>query len=271
FGSLKGYHIDDLRSYVTQLLVEGYLQRDPNDYSLVFLTEKGYAFLENPQPVLLYPPYDRSAPPSDEGIIEELILHDEILLEKLKELRKKIAQELRVPPYVIFQETTLIEMATQYPIRLEELERISGVGPVKAQKFGRPFVELIQEYVEENDIERPVELIVPTQQRRQADWAEIIQSIDQRIPLPTIARRLALSLEELLEKIEQIVFLAGVRLKLDYAVQSMIDADRVDEAFDYFYEAEDDDIEKAMRALRGEYTYEELRLLRLHFHLSVTS
>ncbi|MCX7606113.1 MAG: DNA helicase RecQ [Bacteroidia bacterium] len=269
FGSLKGHHIDELKSYAAQLLVEGYIQRDPHDYSVLTLTEKGQAFLEQPGPIPLYPPYDRTPAPADEGMVEELILHDELLLEKLKDLRKKIAQERRVPPYVIFQEPTLIEMATQYPVRMEELERIPGVGPVKAQKFGQPFLDLIREYVEENDIERPVELIVPTQQKKQADWAEIIQSIDQRVPLPTLARRLGLSLEELLEKVEQIVFGAGVRMKLDYAVQTMIDPDRVDEAFDYFYEAEDDDIEKAMRALRGEYTYEELRLLRLHFHLSV--
>lgn len=269
-GALKGQRIDDLKSYAAQLLVEGYLERDPNDYSVVTLTEKGHAFLSDPHPISLYPPYDRSPLPADEGLIEELTLHDEVLLEQLKELRKKIAQERRVPPYVIFQEPTLIEMATQYPLRMEELERIPGVGPVKAQKFGRPFLELIQKYVEENDIERPIELIVPTPQKRQADWAEIIQSIDQRIPLSTIARRLNLSLEELIGKIEQIVFQSGVRLKLDYAIKAMIDPDRVEEVFDYFYESESDDIEQAMRALGGEYTYEELRLIRLHFHLSLT-
>lgn len=271
FGKLRGHNLDEIKSYVAQLMVEGYLQRDPSDYTLVQLTEKGKAFLANPHPITLYPPYDRTPAPADEeGFIEELTLHDEVLLEKLKALRKRIADERRVPPYVIFQEPTLIEMATQYPITLEELERIPGVGPVKAQKFGRPFVELIREYVEENDIERPVELIVPTQPKKQADWAEIIQSIDHRVPLPTIAQRLNLTLEELLTKIEQIVFQAGVRLKLDYAVRTMLDPDRVEEVFDYFYEAEDDDIEKAMRALRGAYTYEELRLLRLHFHLSVS-
>lgn len=269
FGTLKGHSMEELKSYVTQLLIEKYIERDMNDYSIIRLTERGEAFLRDPHPIPLYPPYDRSAVADDEAVIEDLVLHDEVLLEKLKELRKKIAQERNVPPYVIFQEPTLIEMATQYPIRLEELERIPGVGPVKAQKFGKPFLDLIRQYVEENGIERPVELIVPTQQKRQVDWAEIIQSTDMRVPLPTIARRLNLTMEELIEKLEQIVFVAGVKLRLGYAVESMMDIDRIEEAFDYFYEAEDDDIEKAMRALRGEYTYEELRLLRLHFHLSV--
>ncbi|MCX8112765.1 MAG: DNA helicase RecQ [Bacteroidia bacterium] len=269
FGALKGHKMEELKSYLTQLMVEGYIEREPNDYSIIRLTEKGEAFLKVPHPIALYPPYDRVPATDDEGMIEELVLHDELLLEKLKELRKKIAQSHGVPPYVIFQEPTLIEMATQYPIRLEELERLPGVGPVKAQKFGKPFVELIAQYVEEHNIERPVELIMPTQQKRQVDWAEIIQSTDMRMPLPTIARRLNLTLEELIEKLEQIVFVAGVKLRLGYAVEAMIDPDRIEEALDYFYEAEDDDIEKAMRALRGEYTYEELRLLRLHFHLSV--
>lgn len=269
FGALKNYSMDELKSYLTQLLVEGYIERDPNDYSILRLTERGESFLASPHPITLYPPYDRTPAPDDEVVIEDLVLHDEVLLEKLKELRKKIAQERNVPPYVIFQEPTLIEMATQYPICLEELERIPGVGPVKAQKFGKPFIDLIREYVEENNIERPIELIVPTQQKRQAEWAEIIQSTDMRVPLQTIARRLNLTLEELIEKLEQIVFGAGIKLQLKYAVESMIDIDRIEEAFDYFYEAEDDDIEKAMRALRGEYTYEELRLLRLYFHLSV--
>ncbi len=269
YGALKGHSMEELKSYVTQLLIEGYLERDMNDYSIMRLTEKGEEFLKNPHPIMLYPPYDRTPATDDEAIIEDLALHDEVLLEKLKELRKKIAQEHNVPPYVIFQEPTLIEMATQYPIRLEELERIPGVGPVKAQKFGKPFVDLIRNYVEENNIERPVELIVPVPQKRQVDWAEIIQSTDMRVPLPTIARRLNLSLEELIDKLEQIVFVAGVKLRLGYAVEAMMDIDRIEEAFEYFYEAEDDDIEKAMRALRGEYTYEELRLLRLHFHLTM--
>ena len=268
-GALKGYSIDDLRAYAIQLLVEGYLQRDPLDYTLWMVTDKGRAYLEAPHPLPLYPPFDRSAAPEEDTPIEELRLHDELLLEKLRDLRRKIAQQRRVPPYVIFQEPTLIEMATQYPITLEELSRISGVGVAKARKFGKPFTDLIRDYVEENDIERPLELIVPTPQKKQVEWPEIIESIDHRIPLPTIASRLGLNLEELLEKIEQIVFQAGVQLKLDYAVKALIDPDRVDEAFDYFYEAQSDDLEEAMRALRGEYTYEELRLLRLHFHLSV--
>ncbi|MCS6789785.1 MAG: DNA helicase RecQ [Bacteroidia bacterium] len=267
--ALREHSIDEAKSFLTQLLVEGFIERDPNDYTVLQLTEKGKNYLHHPTSLALYPPFDRTPRSEEEEVIEELLLHDEVLLEKLKDLRRTIAQQYNVPPYVIFQEPTLIEMATQYPLTLEELERIPGVGPVKTRKFGESFVKLIREYVEENDIQRPIELIMPTLQKRQSDWVEIIQSIDQRTPLQTIARRLDLTMEELLDKLENIVLNAGVRLRLDYALDAMIDPDRVEEAFDYFYEAEDDDLEKAMRALRGEYTYEELRLIRLHFHLTV--
>nr|BAL56515.1 ATP-dependent DNA helicase RecQ [uncultured Bacteroidetes bacterium] len=269
FGALKGHKLDDLKAYAVQLLVEGYIERHPSDYSVVRLTEKGKAFVQNPHPIPLYPPYDRNYTPTETEPTEELHLHNEELLAQLKNLRKKLAQEYQVPPYVIFQEPTLIEMATYFPFTVEELERIAGVGPVKARKYGPPFLELIRSFVEENEIERPLELIIPTPQKRQTEWVEIIQSIDHRIPLPTLARRLNLTLEELIEKIEHLVLRMGIRVKLDYAIQSMLPPDRVEEAFDYFYEAEDDDIEKAMDALNGEYTYEELRLLRLHFHLTV--
>ncbi|MCS7162656.1 MAG: DNA helicase RecQ [Bacteroidia bacterium] len=269
-GALKSYSPEELKAFLIQLIIEGYLMREPHDYTLIRLTDKGKSFLKSPEPLTLYPPYNRSLHTENEEMVENLELHDEVLLEKLKELRRKVAQEHRVPPYVIFQEPALIEMATQYPITLQELARIPGVGAVKAQKFGAPFLQLIREYVEENEIERPVELILPPSQKKHLDWAEIIQSIDQRISLPTIARRMGITLDELLTKLERIVLVAGVRLHLGYAVEAMIDPDRVEEAFAYFYEAEEDDIEKAMRALGGQFTYEELRLLRLHFHLSVT-
>jgi ATP-dependent DNA helicase RecQ len=184
----------------------------------------------------------------------------------LKNLRKKIADARRVPPYVIFQEPTLIEMATRYPITLEELEKISGVGPVKAKKFGQPFIELIKKYVEENDIERPPELIVPTNTRRTPDWVEIIESIDRRIPLQRIAERLGLSLGELIDRLEMLIFKAGIQLNITYAVQQMLDPDRLEEAFEYFMQAETDSLDEAIRALGNDYTEEEIRLVRLYFH-----
>ncbi len=266
FGTLRSQPIDDLKAYAAQILMENLLARDPQDYTLIGLTEKGWTFLQNPQPLPLYKPYDRSAPSEEDFFAEEEDLHDPVLLNMLKALRKKLADERRVPPYVIFQEPTLIEMATRYPITLQELEKITGVGPIKAKKFGQPFVDLIRKYVEENDIERPPELIVPTAHRRTPDWVEIIESIDRRIALRKIAERLSLSLEELLDKIEQIVWRLGIQLDLTYAIREMIDPDRLDEAFDYFLEAESDDIQKAIAALGNEYTEEELRLIRLYFH-----
>lgn len=266
FGRLKAHPLDDLKAYAAQILMENLLARDPQDYTLIGLTEKGWAFLQNPHPISLYKPYDRSAPSEEDFFVEDEALHDPILLNMLKALRKKLADERRVPPYVIFQEPTLIEMATRYPITLQELEKISGVGPIKSKKFGQPFVDLIKKYIEDNDIERPPELIVPTTNRRTPEWVEIIESIDRRIPLQKIADRLSLSLEELLDKIEQIVWRLGVQLDLTYAIREMIDPDRLDEAFDYFVEAESDDLQQAIAALGSDYTEEELRLIRLYFH-----
>ncbi len=266
FKALKDYSMDDLKAYAAQIFMEGFLSRDPQDYSLVSLSEKGHAWLTNPTPVFLYKPYDRTPREEEELFLDDEPLHDPVLLDLLKNLRKTIADARRVPPYVIFQEPTLIEMATRYPITLEELEKISGVGPVKAKKFGQPFVQLIQNYVEENDIERPPELIVPTNTRRTPDWVEIVESIDRRIALSRIADRLHLSMAELIDRLEMLIFKAGVQLNITYAVQEMLDPDRLEEAFDYFMQAETDNLEDAIRALGSDYTEEEIRLVRLYFH-----
>jgi ATP-dependent DNA helicase RecQ len=266
FKTLKNHSLDDLKAYAAQILMEGLLTRDPQDYSLVLLSPKGQTWLQNPTPLSLYKPYDRTPREDEELFLDDEPLHDPILLDMLKNLRKKIADAHRVPPYVIFQEPTLIEMATRYPITLEELEKISGVGPVKAKKFGQPFIELIKKYVEENDIERPPELIVPTNTRRTPDWVEIIESIDRRIPLQRIAERLGLSLAELIDRLEMLIFKAGIQLNITYAVQQMLDPDRLEEAFEYFMQAETDSLDEAIRALGNDYTEEEIRLVRLYFH-----
>jgi ATP-dependent DNA helicase RecQ len=266
FKTLKNHSLDDLKAYAAQILMEGLLTRDPQDYSLVLLSPKGQTWLQNPTPLPLYKPYDRTPREDEELFLDDEPLHDPILLDMLKNLRKKIADARRVPPYVIFQEPTLIEMATRYPITLEELEKISGVGPVKAKKFGQPFIELIRKYVEENDIERPPELIVPTNTRRTPDWVEIIESIDRRIPLQRIAERLGLSLAELIDRLEMLIFKAGIQLNITYAVQQMLDPDRLEEAFEYFMQAETDSLDEAIRALGNDYTEEEIRLVRLYFH-----
>jgi len=266
FKTLKNHSLDDLKAYAAQILMEGLLTRDPQDYSLVLLSPKGQTWLQNPTPLPLYKPYDRTPREDEELFLDDEPLHDPILLDMLKNLRKKIADAHRVPPYVIFQEPTLIEMATRYPITLEELEKISGVGPVKAKKFGQPFIELIKKYVEENDIERPPELIVPTNTRRTPDWVEIIESIDRRIPLQRIAERLGLSLAELIDRLEMLIFKAGIQLNITYAVQQMLDPDRLEEAFEYFMQAETDSLDEAIRALGHDYTEEEIRLVRLYFH-----
>jgi ATP-dependent DNA helicase RecQ len=266
YAKLKAHSIDELKAYAAQILMEGLLARDPQDYSLIYLSEKGQDWLTHPEQIALYKPHDRAPREDDDFALEDEDLHDPVLLDMLKALRKKIADERRVPPYVIFQEPTLVEMATRYPITLEEIEKISGVGPIKTKKFGKAFVELIRKYVEDNDIERPPELIVPTQNRRTPDWVEIIESTDRRIPLRRIAERLSLSVSELIERLEMLIFKGGVQLNLTYAVQEMMDPDRLDEAFDYFMTAESDDLEEAIRVLGQDLTEEEIRLVRLYFH-----
>jgi len=169
-----------------------------------------------------------------------------------------------VPAYAVFQENSLEQMATVYPITLEELQQVQGVGTGKAAKFGKPFVELIKQHCEENGIERPEDLRVRTVARKSAVKVKIIQSIDRKVALDDIARAQGLEFEELLDEIEAIVY-SGTKLDIDYYIEDTMDDEHVDDIYDYFSESETDDLEEAFEEFDGDYTENEIRLVRIKF------
>jgi ATP-dependent DNA helicase RecQ len=195
---------------------------------------------------------------------------DENLLKLLKELRKKEAQKKDIPPFVIFQDPSLEDMALKYPISMEELNNIHGVGEGKARKYGQPFIDLINRYVEENDVVRPDDLVVKSTGANSGLKLYIIQNVDRKLPLDDIASAKGLELGELVKEMEQIVF-SGTKLNLGYWIDEILDEDQQEEIHEYFLDAETDDIEEALKEFDGEYEDEELRLYRLKFMSEVAN
>jgi len=195
---------------------------------------------------------------------------DEHLLRLLKDLRKKEAQKQDIPPFVIFQDPSLEDMALKYPINMEELVNIHGVGEGKARKYGKPFLDLIATYVEENDVVRPDDLVVKSTGANSGLKLYIIQNIDRKLPLDDIASSKGLEIRDLVKEMEQIVF-SGTKLNLGYWIDEILDEDQQEEIHEYFLDAETDDIEKALKEFDGEYEDEELRLYRLKFMSEVAN
>jgi len=257
------------KSVMRQATLEDFLVKDIDNYGLLKLTEKGSDFLENPYAIKFS--MNRSMEDVDEERGDEQATQmgggavDTQLLGMLKDLRKKIAKQKGLPPFVIFQDPTLDEMCTHYPVTLEELKQIHGVGAGKSAKFGSQFVALISQYVEENDIDRPQDLVIKSSASRSALKVSIIQNIDRKIGLEDIAAAKGMTYEELLREVESIVN-AGTKLNLTYFVDEMIDLDRQEEVYDYFRQAEVDSIDEALKELGGDdYTYEEVQLMRIKF------
>src|SRR5690606_3636889 len=232
------------------------------------LTESGRRYIENPYGLrfILNKPMEAATEDgADEPAQQGGGAVDTQLLKMLKELRKKIAKQKGLPPFVIFQDPSLDEMCTHYPITLDELKQIHGVGSGKALKFGSQFVELIKQYVEENEIDRPQDLVIKGTANKSALKVSIIQNIDRKIGLEDIAHSKGITYEALLKEVESIVN-SCTKLNLGYFVDEIIDEDRQDEVFDYFRRAEVDSIDEALRELGpDEYTYEEIQLMRIKF------
>ena len=182
----------------------------------------------------------------------------------MKDLRKKMSKKLEVPPYVIFQDPSLEAMATTYPVTIEELQNIPGVGAGKAKRYGKDFVEIIKKYVDENEIIRPEDLRVRTVANKSKLKVWIVQSIDRKVALDDIAISKGLEFDELLDEIETIVY-AGTRINVDYFINDVMDEDHIDEIYQYFKESVTDSLEEAIRELGSEYTEEEIRLIRIKF------
>ncbi len=266
FGSGKDKDEKFWMAAIRQGIVAGLIGKKIEDYGTLHLTDKGKAFLENPGSFTLYKDhdYDELMKDSDVVVTRGGSAGDENLLKLLKDLRKSIAKERSLPPYVIFQDPSLQDMATQYPVTMEELNNIIGVGSGKAMKYGKPFIELIARYVEENEIERPQDMVVKSVANKSSQKIAIIQGIDRKVPLADLARARGLTDEEFVKELENIVY-SGTKLNIDYYIDEVLDEEHQEEIIEYFMEAETDSIEDAMEEFEDDYTEEELRLMRIKF------
>jgi ATP-dependent DNA helicase RecQ len=251
---------------IRQALIAKLLTKDIENYGLLKVTQKGLDFLESPTSFMLAEDHDYADTVDEENAFgARTAAVDEELFSILKDLRKKISKLKDVPPFVIFQDPSLEDMAIQYPVTLDELQNISGVGAGKAQRYGKEFVELISKYVEEKEIIRPLDMVVKSVVNKSGIKVSIIQSIDMKRPLEDIAEVKGMEIEELLSEIEAIVN-SGTRLNLDYYINSVIDEERQHDIFSYFREeAESDSLEEAIKELGNDFEEEEIRLMRIKF------
>jgi ATP-dependent DNA helicase RecQ len=259
---------------IRQLVVAGFISKDIETYGILHLTERGKAYLKNPEPFTLYKERDYST--SDED--DDMVLHakganggaDEMLYQMLKDEVKRVSKETGLPPYVIFQDTSLQDMAIQYPITMEEMINITGVGKGKAEKFGATFIDLIADYVEENEIERPQDLVVKSVVNKSGLKVHIIQNIDRKLPLDDIAEAKGKQLDDVISEIEAIVH-SGTKVNIDYYINDILDEDAQEEMMDYFMEAESDDLEEALKEFGSNFSEEEIRLMRIKFMSEVAN
>ncbi|HRG53919.1 MAG TPA: DNA helicase RecQ [Bacteroidia bacterium] len=253
-----------------QALISGLLVKDIENYGLLKVTKEGKDYMEDPYSILVTKDHDYEGTESDDeegpsGGGKSGSGADAVLFSALKDLLKQTANKLKLPPYVIFQEVSLEEMAIQYPIKMEELVNITGVGQGKAQKFGKPFIELIEKYVDENEIERPLDMVVKSIVNKSGLKVYIIQSIDRKLPLEDIASAKGLSLNDLIAEIESIVS-SGTKVNITYYLNEIMEDEKQQEVLDYFKESNSDSIQEALKELgEDEYTEEEIRLMRIRF------
>jgi ATP-dependent DNA helicase RecQ len=267
FGSGEDEDEAVLHAIIRQALLKGYIKKDIESYGDLKLTADGKKFMKRPTkfevPIEVHNDEDGA---DIDGSMGACAAADDVLFSILKDLRKKLSKKMNVPPFVIFQDGSLEAMATSYPITLEELQNIPGVGAGKAKRYGNEFIQLIKDYVEENDIIRPEDLRVRTVAKNSARKIAIIQAIDRRVALDDLAERLGMSMEEMLEEIEAIVY-SGTKLNIKYFIEEVVDPDEEYDIYDYFRHAENDSIRLAMEEL-GEDDYDEInvRLVRIKFH-----
>ena len=266
FGSGRNFDERYWMAVLRLALVAGLLSKDIETYGIIKVTPKGLDFIKNPQSFMMSEDHEYSET-EDEAIVtaaKSSGTADEVLMTILKDLRKKVAKKLGVPPFVVFQDPSLEDMALKYPISIEELTNIHGVGEGKAKKYGGAFIELIAAYVEENDVIRPDDLVVKSTGANSANKLYIIQNIDKKLSLKDIARGKGLDMDMLLKEMEQIVY-AGTKLNIKYWIDEMLDDEQQEEIQDYFMESESDNIENALKEFDGDYDTEELRLMRIKF------
>ena len=266
FGSGEGEDDKMWNAVIRQALIAGYLSKDVENYGLLKVTAAGQKFLKKPVSFKIVEDTDFDEDEENEAPVRGggSCAVDPALFSMLKDLRKKMSKKLDVPPYVIFQDPSLEAMATTYPVTLEELQNIPGVGAGKAKRYGQEFCQLIKKHCEENEIERPEDLRVRTVANKSKIKVSIIQAIDRKVALDDIALSKGLDFSELLDEVEAIVY-SGTRLNIDYFLEEIMDEDHMLDIYDYFKESTTDKIDDAMDELGDDYTEDEIRLVRIKF------
>jgi ATP-dependent DNA helicase RecQ len=267
FGQGKTESVPFWGSVFRQAILLGLLDKDIDNYGVIKLTKEGKQFIKKPYAVTLSRDHDYSKIEEDENGVGESVQNDcdYALLDMLKNLKKEVAKKNNLPPFVVFQEPSLIEMATIYPTTKDELSRINGVGMGKANKFGKAFLDLINKYVNENDITPSSEVVIKSSVNKSKNKVHIIQQIDRKVDLEEIAESKNLSMSDLLEEIEHICY-SGTKLNLDYYINEVVDEDKQDEIYDYFMSAQNDSIKEAFKHLdSNDFSEEEIRLIRIKF------
>lgn len=265
FGCLQGSDAKTVNTVIRQAIIAGYIDRDIENFGLLKVTKKGKDYYKKPVSFKIVEDNDFSEE-EEEMVVKSgaACAVDPELYNILKDLRKKLAKKLELPTYVIFQDPSLEAMATTYPVTLEELQNIPGVGAGKAKRYGEDFIKVIKTHVEENEIERPEDLRVRSVANKSKLKISIIQGIDRKIALDALAESKGLEFNELLDEIEAIVY-SGTKISIDYFLDEIMDEDRQLDLFDYFKESESDDLQEAINELGNEFSEEEIRLMRIKF------
>ncbi|MBV8254655.1 MAG: DNA helicase RecQ [Chitinophaga sp.] len=267
FGEGKEFDAHFWNSLLRQMMLEGLIEKDIEEYGLLKVTEKGTKFLKKPYSIMvaLNHQFDEEPGEDEEEAIAAQVSADPVLFELLKELRKKVSKERNLPPFVIFLETSLEDMATQYPTTVQELEKIQGVSKGKAVRYGKQFVDVISKFVEENDITKPDDFVMKSVVNKSGLKVFIIQNIDKKIPLETIAKNKELTIAKLLDEMETIVA-SGTKLNVDYCLDEELDDYAQDEIMEYFKGCETSSLALAREELiDSDYTLEQLKLMRIKF------
>jgi ATP-dependent DNA helicase RecQ len=267
FGIGKEHDQRFWNAIIRQSMVGGLLRKEIESYGLLKVTPEGHAFIEEPYSFKITKEHDYS----EEGEEVDAMANgkqgnavDQELFGMLKDLRKELAREKELPPFVIFQDPSLEDMATQYPVTIDELKNTAGVGSGKANRFGHPFIELIDRYVKENDIERPQDFVMKSVVDRSGLKVHVIRNIDRKLPFKDIAAAKGIKESEVVDAIEAIVA-SGTKLDIDYHIDTILDEENQEEIYDYFMEAETDSLEEAVNEFDGAYSEEEVRLMRIKF------
>ncbi len=264
FGIGKDKEESYWHALIRHMLIHKLLLKQIENFGVLQITDKGREFMQHPVSFMITENHKFNEDTRPAVRMKQSGGADDVLLKMLKDLRKDIAKKQGIPTYVIFQEASLEDMAIKFPITIEEMTRIHGVGEGKARKYGKPFIELIKKYVEENDIIRPEDIVIKSSPKRSALKVFIIQSTDRKIPLDEIMHAKGLTMDELLKEMEQLVYM-GTKLNIDYIIEDIFDEEQIEELHDYFMEAERDKISDALEEFGDEYDEEELRLFRIKF------